>query len=56
MASLTDEQRQLCLKLGTKVRQLMFPVPPDVLHWVQLKRVGRQIYQADRSLLAAHKL
>ena len=33
----------------------MFPVPPDVLDWVQLRRVGRQILQADGSFVARHK-
>ena len=43
--------------LGTKIRQLMmFPVSPDVLYGVQLRGVGRQILQANRSFLVSHKL
>lgn len=43
-------------RLGTEVGNLMlFPVPPQVFHRLELRRIGRQILNFNAPVLATHK-
>lgn len=35
---------------------VMFPIAPDVLHWIEFRRIGGQVVELDPALLAGDKL